>query len=93
MQMSALEGCREVLDLNPAPRLEQIDDEHGERFGRNHGMILPHDANPKPDGIFEKGQAYKCVCIGLAYGPAAFAASDALAACARADCGRLCLRR
>jgi hypothetical protein len=23
-------------------------------IGRDHAMILPHDANPKPDGIFGK---------------------------------------
>jgi hypothetical protein len=48
----------QVLGLKPAPRLEQIDDEHSSEcrtasIGRNHAMILPHDANPKPDGIFD----------------------------------------
>jgi len=26
-------------------------------IGRDHAMILPHDANPKPDGIFGKDTA------------------------------------
>jgi hypothetical protein len=27
-----------------------------DNINRNHAMILPHDANPKPDGIFGKGR-------------------------------------
>jgi len=28
-------------------------------IGRDHAMILPHDANPKPDGIFGKDSSYR----------------------------------
>jgi hypothetical protein len=27
----------------------------------NHAMILPHDANPKPDGIFGKDRSVDCI--------------------------------
>jgi hypothetical protein len=44
------------VGLKPAPRLEQVDDEHSDRaqdykHRPRHAMILPHNANPKPDGI------------------------------------------
>ena len=29
-------------------------------IGRDHAMILPHDANPKPDGIFGKDRPRDC---------------------------------
>jgi hypothetical protein len=40
----------QVLGFKPAPRLEQIDDEHSERVQ----TILSRHANPNPDGIFGK---------------------------------------
>ena len=49
----------QVLGYKPAPRLEEVDDEYCERMQerehvRDHAVILPDDANPKPDGIFGK---------------------------------------
>jgi hypothetical protein len=40
-------------------RLEEVEDEHYEQMQerehrRDHAMILPDDATPKPDGIFGK---------------------------------------
>ena len=45
---------KQVLGLKPAPRLEQVSDEHSERvqdrnIDQNDAMILSHDANRKPD--------------------------------------------
>src|SRR6266481_3164823 len=42
---------KQVLGLKPAPRLEQVGDEHSERVQdrehrSEHAMILPYDANP-----------------------------------------------
>ena len=50
-----------ALGFKPAPRLEQsmtnIPSEcRTASIGPNHAMILPSDANPKPDAIFGKGQ-------------------------------------
>jgi hypothetical protein len=32
-----------------------------EGIGPNHAMILPHGANPKPDGIFGKDTALRAM--------------------------------
>jgi hypothetical protein len=54
----------QVLGFKPAPRLEQsmtnIPSEcRTASIGPNHAMILPSDANPKPDGIFGKDSLLK----------------------------------
>jgi hypothetical protein len=54
----------QVLGFKPAPRLEQVDDEHSEQVqDRQHRSqscdVLPSDANPKPDGIFGKDSLLK----------------------------------
>ncbi len=39
---------KQILGFKPAPRLEQVDNEHSERMEEhrlNDAMILPHDAN------------------------------------------------
>jgi hypothetical protein len=48
-----------LLGFKPAPRLEKVDNAFPSdcriaSIGPNHAMIVPHDANPKPDGIFGK---------------------------------------
>jgi hypothetical protein len=52
---------KQILSLKPAPRLEQVGDEHSKRVQdrkhRTHAMILPYDAMRIQAGWnFRKGQ-------------------------------------
>ena len=58
----------QVLGFKPARRLEEVDDEHCERMQanivRDHGMILPDDATPRPDESFGKDSSPIAVAEG-----------------------------
>jgi hypothetical protein len=63
----------QLLDFKPARRLEEVNDEHCERMQerehlRDHAMILPDDATPKPDGIFGKDRSNLLRAVALLSG-------------------------
>ena len=56
---------KQVLGFKPARDLNKSimnipSDNRIASIALNHAMILPHDANPKPDGIFGKDRHSSC---------------------------------